>query len=225
MVKAARKFAHSLGGLKRIVLGHSHTDHRGTAPHLGVPVYCHPDEVKDARREHWKLDYWDLSKVDWAPGRWIYPTLHRRWDGGPVEVAGTLDEGDEVAGFEVVHFPGHAYGLIGLWRERDGLALVSDTVYFIDSIHLRRREEIDEPNLKGFEPSVAHPAWNHDTERARQSVRKLAALRPRAVWAGHAEALEGDPGAVSERLEAGSEEHFAEDRASGASPGAPARNP
>jgi hydroxyacylglutathione hydrolase len=81
MVRAARRFAHSLGGLKRIVLGHSHTDHRGTAPHLGVPVLCHPDEVADAEREQWKLDYWDVSKVEWAPGRWVYPLLHRRWNG------------------------------------------------------------------------------------------------------------------------------------------------
>ncbi len=36
------------GGIRRIVLGHGHTDHRGTAPALGAPVYCHPDEVLDA---------------------------------------------------------------------------------------------------------------------------------------------------------------------------------
>ena len=32
------------------------------------------------------------------------------WDGGPVPIAGTLAEGDDVAGFEVVHLPGHAPG-------------------------------------------------------------------------------------------------------------------
>lgn len=210
MVRAAAETATSLGGLKRIVLGHADTDHRGTAPYLGVPVHCHPDEVANARREHWKVEHWDLSKIDWAPARWIYPSLHRRWDGGPCAIEGTISEGEEVvAGFEAVHTPGHARGMLALWRERDGLALVSDTVYFVDSIRLRRRPEIDRPDLKGLEASIPHPAWNHDSELARRSLRKLAALRPRSVWAGHAEPLSGEPGAVAEALEAGAEERFA----------------
>ncbi len=57
--------------------------------------------------------------------RWIYPILLRRWDGGAVKIAGTVSEGDEVAGFQVIHFPGHAPGLIGLWRESDRVAIVS----------------------------------------------------------------------------------------------------
>ncbi len=32
MRRPARKAAEQLGGLKRIVLGHAHADHRGTAP-------------------------------------------------------------------------------------------------------------------------------------------------------------------------------------------------
>ena len=31
-----------LGGIKRIVLGHADADHRGAAPGLNAPVYCHP---------------------------------------------------------------------------------------------------------------------------------------------------------------------------------------
>src|SRR5215211_1386639 len=34
--------AASLGGLNRIVLGHAHKDHRGAAPTLQVPTFCHP---------------------------------------------------------------------------------------------------------------------------------------------------------------------------------------
>ncbi len=76
--------------------------------------------------------YLELSALP-APARWIYPTLLRRWDGGGVKIDGTVSEGDEVAGFRVIHFPGHAPGLIGLWRESDRLAIVSDVVYLIDS--------------------------------------------------------------------------------------------
>lgn len=188
------------GGLKRIVLGHGDTDHRGTAPHLPAPVLCHPEAVSDIERTALHPDYWDHSKLEYLPGRLAYIYLHRRWDGGPAKVAGTVSEGEEIAGFEVVHFPGHARGLIGLWRERDGVALVSDTVYLVDSARLKR--------LPPGTASVPHPAFNLDTPKARDAVRKLASLRPRKVWTGHAEALEGDPGWVAERLEAAAEVRF-----------------
>src|ERR1700761_2717044 len=110
--------AQELGGLKRIVLGHAHADHRGTAPYLGAPVFCHADEVNDAESTKAVTPYFNLSLLEVAPIRWIYPMLLKHWDGGPVKVAGTVAEGDEVAGFRVLHFPGHAPGLIGLWRGR-----------------------------------------------------------------------------------------------------------
>jgi hydroxyacylglutathione hydrolase len=182
MVKGVEAASRRLGPIKRVVLGHSHTDHRGSAPAIDAPVYCHPDEVDYATRDEWP-DYWDMSQLPVAWVRRIYPALHRRWDGGRVEIAGTVEEGDEVAGFRVHHFPGHAPGLIGLFRESDRLAICSDTVYFIDSTRLKRLPE--------GEASVAHPAWNWDHGAARDSVRKLAALRPARVLAGHAEPLEG----------------------------------
>ncbi len=49
-----------------------------------------------------------------------------------MKIAGTVSEGDEVAGFKVIELPGHAPGLIALWRESDRLALVSDCFYTID---------------------------------------------------------------------------------------------
>jgi glyoxylase-like metal-dependent hydrolase (beta-lactamase superfamily II) len=36
------------GRLDRVILSHSHIDHRGGAGELGAPIYCHPDEVADA---------------------------------------------------------------------------------------------------------------------------------------------------------------------------------
>jgi len=184
MTKAARRAAEQLGGLKRIVLGHAHADHRGTAPGLDAPVYCHPADVADAESDASIAPYMDLSQLPVAPVRWIYPTLLRRWDGGAVKIAGTVSEGDEVGGFRVVHFPGHAPGLIGLWRESDRVALVSDVVYLVDSARLK-------PLPEG-EVTVPHPAWAWDHRQAKESVRKLAALEPSVVAAGHAEPLRGE---------------------------------
>jgi hydroxyacylglutathione hydrolase len=184
MTKVARAAGQQLGGVKRVVLGHAHADHRGTAPAIGAPVHCHPDEVADAESDGWRWPYLDLAALP-APSRWIYPMLLRRWDGGAVKIGATVSEGDEVAGFEVLHFPGHAPGQIGLWRERDRFAIVSDVVYLIDSTKLGQ-------HLPAGEASVPHPAWGLDHAKAKGSVRKLAALEPAVVCCGHAEPLRGE---------------------------------
>jgi steroid delta-isomerase-like uncharacterized protein len=175
MTDAVRAAAARLGGIKRVVLGHADCDHRGAAPGLGAPVYCHAAEREAAESDSPLRPYWRLDRL--APVvRDVYPRLHAAWDGGAVRVAGTVQEGDEVAGFRVVHFPGHAPGLIGLFREADRLALVSDVIYTLDAQTNRKQP-----------PSVPHPAFNEDTDQARASIRKLAALEPASVWPGHAD--------------------------------------
>jgi steroid delta-isomerase-like uncharacterized protein len=163
-----------LGGIRRVVLGHVDADHRGTAPGLGAPVYCHPAERDAAISDSPYRQYWDASKL--APhGRAVlWKRLIPAWDGGRVELAGTVAEGDEVAGFRVIELPGHAPGLIGLLRESDGLALVSDCFYMLDP----------QTGIKG-PARVPHPAFNIDTDQARESIRKLAALAPSVAWPGH----------------------------------------
>jgi hydroxyacylglutathione hydrolase len=180
MVRAVAAAGAKLGGIRRVVLGHGHTDHRGTAPALGVPVYCHAAEVQDAEGSG-GFRYWPEGLVGLpTPQRQIHRALHRfAWDGGPVQIAGTLAEGDEVAGFRVIELPGHAPGQIGLWRESDRLALVSDTFYTLDMWG------------RDCEPHVPDATYNYDTEQARASIRKLAALEPAAAWVGHAKPLVG----------------------------------
>jgi glyoxylase-like metal-dependent hydrolase (beta-lactamase superfamily II)/predicted ester cyclase len=175
----------SLGGITRVILGHAHPDHRGVAPFLGVPVLCHADDRADAETDG-GFHYFDFSKLK-PYARPVYPHLLRMWDGGPVEIEATLAEGDHVAGFEVIHLPGHAPGLIGLWRAADRLALTTDCFYMLDPQSGRHGP-----------PRVPLDAFNHDTEQARASIRKLAALEPVAAWPGHAEPLTGD---VRGRLE------------------------
>ena len=169
-----------LGGITRIVLGHADCDHRGAAPGLDAPVYCHPAEREAAQSPEPYRDYFDRSKLD-PRGRAVLWRLMASWDGGPVQIAGTVEEGDEIAGFKVVHLPGHAPGLIALFRESDRLALVSDAIYTLDPQSGRKTP-----------PHLPHPAFNQDTEQARASIRKLAALDPTTVWAGHADPVSGD---------------------------------
>jgi len=181
MTRSVATAAAKLGGIDRIVLGHGHTDHRGTAPGLGAPVWCHPDEVQDAEGSGgWR--YWPegLKGLPF-PQRPLHRLFHRyAWDGGPVEISGTVKEGDEVAGFTVIELPGHAPGQIGLWRESDRLALTTDAFYLID--------------MWGRDCPAHLPddLYNYDTEQARASLRKLAAIEPAVAWPGHAGSLSGD---------------------------------
>ncbi len=190
MAKRIKSAASELGGLSKIVLGHSHADHRGAAPALDVPVYCHELERPDAEGDGGS-HYFDYSKLNFPPARYAYPHLIKHWDGGPVEIAGTLTEGDMVGEFEVVHVPGHAPGQIVLWRERDRLALTSDCFYVINPETGQKRA-----------PGPPHPAFNHDQSQVIPSVRKLAELRPYAAWPGHEKPLLGD---VQSQLEEGLE--------------------
>ena len=44
MGAAVRAAGARLGGIRRVVLGHADCDHRGAAPAIAAPVYCHPAE-------------------------------------------------------------------------------------------------------------------------------------------------------------------------------------
>ncbi len=180
MTRAVAAAGAKLGGITRVVLGHGHTDHRGVAPALGSPCCATPTRCRTRR-----------AAAAGATGRPIWrgcrrakqvqKVLHRyAWDGGPVQIAGTVSEGDEVSGFRVIDLPGHAPGLIGLWRESDRLALVSDLVYTLDMFG------------RSCAPKLPEATYNYDTEQARASIRKLAEMEPAAVWAGHAKPVTGD---------------------------------
>ncbi len=184
---ALRSLAARLGGVKRIVLGHADCDHRGGAGDFDVPVLCHPAERDAAQSPSSVRPYWDLSRLSWY-ARPIFPMLLRGWDGGAVAIESTVSEGDEIAGFRVVELPGHAPGLIGLFRDSDRTALVSDCFYTLDPQTGRNNAA-----------HVPHPAFNVDTEQARASIRKLAELDPLVAWAGHAQPVAGDVGAQLER--------------------------
>jgi len=185
IVEAAQR----LGGITRVVLSHGDTDHRGSAPALRAyaEVLCHPDAVAQAEGSGGR-DYWDWDELPLGV-RLLHGFTHRFiWDGGPVHIDGTVQEGDEIAGFKVIDLPGHAPGLIGLWREGDRLALAADCFYMNDMYGRPQR------------PAVPLWQYNLDTDQAKRSIAKLAALNPATVWPGHLGPLTGPD--VVEQLEA-----------------------
>jgi hydroxyacylglutathione hydrolase len=189
MSQALVAAAGRLGGLNRVVLSHAHVDHRGGAPGIGLPVWIHADDKADAEGDAGR-HYMHLERFP-LPVRIAYPWLQRMWDGGPVQVAGTIAEGEDVSGFRVVHLPGHSPGQVGLYRERDGIALVADCFLCMNVLTGMRSG-----------PVLPHDAFNHDSDQARASVRKLAALAPSAAWPAHGNPLRGDVRGTLERVAA-----------------------
>ena len=170
----------ALGGITRVVLGHGHADHRGVAP--GLPAsrcYCHADEKADAEGDGGSTT--STSPAARRTARWSTRTL--------LHVVGRRagkDRGDRrpratrSPASRSSTCPATRPGLIGLWRESDRLALAATA---------STRSTRDRPHGP---PRVPHAAFNQDTEQARASIRKLAAMEPAAAWPGHAEPLTGD---------------------------------
>jgi hydroxyacylglutathione hydrolase len=178
-----------LGGMSRILLGHSHVDHRGVAPLFDVPVLCHPAERADAEGDggrHYMKPV-RMNRLQWQ----LLTVAAALWDAGPVQITDTVEEGDEIAGFRVVHLPGHAPGLIALWREDDGLALTTDCFYTIDFMSGR-----------AIPVAAPPPDLTQDLKAARASMRKLATLAPRTAWPAHGEPLLEDVGPQLEQAAA-----------------------
>lgn len=180
MAPAIAAAAQRLGGLQQVVLGHADSDHRGAAAALSAlaPVTCHPDAVAEAEGMPGRT-HWDLSRLP-PVIRVLHRVLHRWvWDGGPVRISATVRAGDAIAGFRVIELPGHAPGMIGLWREADRVALVSDCFYLTTMWG------------RSTAAHVPHEAYNIDTARARRTIGELAALNPRVAAPGHKGPLVG----------------------------------
>ncbi len=125
--------------------------------------------------------YFDFSALPWY-ARGLTKRIMRSYDDGALHVAKTLEEGDRVGDFEVVHLPGHSPGCIGLWRASDRLAITNDCfALFHPALP-----------LPGRRPRVPHAAFNRSTERCAESIARLAALEPATCWPAHYGPLTGD---------------------------------
>jgi glyoxylase-like metal-dependent hydrolase (beta-lactamase superfamily II) len=182
-----RRAADVLGGATRVIVGNAHPDHRGGARSIGAPVQCHVDERADMESDGgWH--YFDFSALPWF-ARGLTKRVMRSYDDGALHVAKTLEEGDRVGDFEVVHLPGHSPGCIGLWRAADRLAITNDCFALFHPAF----------PFPGRRPRLPHSAFNWSDPRCAESIEKLAALEPATCWPAHYGPLTGD---VAKRLRA-----------------------
>ena len=150
----------------RMALTHCHPDHQGSAHYLcrtlGLELACHAADVP-------AMD----GTGPMIPATFIVNVLGRLIAGPPHKVSRVLHDGDEIAGFRVVHAPGHTPGHVIYFRESDRVALAGDVLANMSFLTAR-------PGLR-LPPS---PFCDDPWQNAR-SVEILANLRPSLVGFGH----------------------------------------
>ena len=159
--------------LSLVALTHVHPDHQGVAKDVceerAVPLACHADDVDamEGRRP-----------VQEASGaNPINRVIRAIWEGPPHKVDRVLNEGDEVAGFRVVHAPGHARGEVIFFRDSDRVAICGDVIRNMS--YATALPGIKEP------PKI----FTYDPAENRRSIRRLADLNPATILPGHGPAV------------------------------------
>jgi glyoxylase-like metal-dependent hydrolase (beta-lactamase superfamily II) len=164
--------------ISMLALTHVHPDHQGVAKDVcearGVPLACHADDVEAMEGKR--------SMQEAAGGLLVNTVIRRIWQGPPHRVDRVLAEGDEVAGFRVVHAPGHARGEVIFFRESDRVAICGDVIRNMS--YATGLPGIREP------PEI----FTYDPAENRRSIRKLAELEPSLILPGHGPAVTDIPG-------------------------------
>jgi hydroxyacylglutathione hydrolase len=151
------------------VLTHAHPDHNGVSKQIcerfGVPFWVGEEDADAAERPELMLER--------QPQALINQIIWRAATGPGRHVDRQLTEGDEVAGFQVLHVPGHSAGHLAFWRESDRALILGDV---LNGMHL----------ATGI-PGLHEPPrlFTPDPARNRESARRLAALEPRITLFGH----------------------------------------
>jgi glyoxylase-like metal-dependent hydrolase (beta-lactamase superfamily II) len=153
--------------LSMLALTHVHPDHQGAAKAVceehGIPLACHAEDV----------DAMEGRRPVRASNALQAKFFARLWQGPPHRVDRVLTDGDEVAGFRVVHAPGHARGQVIYFRDSDRVAICGDVLRNITFVSMRTR--LAEP------PDDLTP----DPAENRRSIRRLADLNPSLILPGH----------------------------------------
>lgn len=167
----------------RIILTHAHIDHGGSMQALiqrwDVPVWAHPLEAgfvtgeKSYRLIESKSLTFNLARSLLREVAWKIP------------VSRTLQEGDRVAGMEVIHVPGHTPGMIALHHRADRAIICGDAF-----MNLGGRRSVSGPF------SAATP----DPDSARRSMKKLAMLDFDVLLPSHDSSEHGLPAETVRRF-------------------------
>ena len=149
-------------------LTHVHPDHQGATREicqtLGIPLWVGEQDVHAMETGEHRMG---------KPDALVNRLIDAFWKGPPHTVDRALREGDEVAGFTVLHVPGHTPGHLAYWRAADRSLILGDV--------------LNGMNVRTGIPGLHEPEkiFTPDPARNRESARRLAALEPALVCFGH----------------------------------------
>ncbi len=175
---------------KALILTHGHFDHVGSIieliEHWEVPVYAHELELP------------------FLTGQMSYPEPDPTVEGGmvakmspmfpiePIDLGRNIEklpsDGSvpSMPGFRWIHTPGHSPGHISLFREKDRALITGDAFVTVkqDSLYkvLTQEQELNGP------PRYLTTDW----KTSKESVIKLAALKPTVAVTGHGLPMSGE---------------------------------
>ena len=179
-----------------IILSHGHFDHRGSLDELlrtwDVPVFAHrlemayltgrspyppPDPLVGGGAMAWLSRLYPRDPID------LGPRVHELPSDGSVP---------DAAEWRWIHTPGHTPGHISLYRE------VDRTLFTGDAVCTTKQESATAALTQRCELHGPPAYFTQDWDRARESVRKLAALAPELIVSSHGQPWGG--AAVREML-------------------------
>ncbi len=169
---------------RAIILTHGHFDHAGSAAPLAdlwnVPIYAHGRELAflTGQAHYPPFDYS-------SPG--FFTRIARFFPTSTVDLGSRVRalEPGIIPGWQTIDTPGHTPGHISFFRPEDAVLLAGDAVTTMDLdsflATIAKRKQVCRP------PVPATSDWL----KARESVQRLARLRPAVIAAGHGAPMHG----------------------------------
>ena len=150
-------------------LTHAHPDHQGASHNvcerLGIPYWVGEGDADAAENP-------DLIG-ERQPDHFMAQLFFKTCTGPAHPVDRKLVEGDTVAGFQVLHVPGHSAGHVAFWRESDGVLVAGDVFNSANPF-------TGIPGLR-----LPYDFFTPDPAQNRRSAKRLGELEPKLVLLGH----------------------------------------